>query len=119
MKKRPDVDGGGGHSSSYGVELAEERAVLTEGQSPVRVSAADGLDLAAEIANLVPRDSELHESRVDLDAEELDRAGRDRLDLVGMHGEAEVVESLDEQLRVTETLLVAARKHQHVVYVND
>ena len=45
---------------------------MAESELAHLVSTPNESDFAAEVANLVPRHSELHECRVDLDAKELD-----------------------------------------------
>ena len=54
------------------LNFADEGAVVAESELAGLVSTPNESYFAADVASLVPRHSELHECRVDLDAEELD-----------------------------------------------
>ena len=77
---------------------------MAESELARLVSTPNESDFAAEVANLVPRQSELHERRAHLHAEELDWANWNGLDLAGVNSEPEVVQSFDQQLSVLSVL---------------
>ena len=92
---------------------------MFQGQCSGLVPGSDKVDFATKVSDLVLGDSKLHECRVHLDAQGLDRSSRHSLDRVWVHGAAEVMQIVHWQLTVPEALLLAASEHEQVVDLDD
>ena len=118
VEQRPDVHRGCRHSASYNIELADEGAEEPGRELVALMERQSRVNLTLEIVALRTWDPELHMSNVHMQAEELERAGGDCHELVGVDTGAKGVQQIDRDLRVAYRLGLVARHRNDVVDVH-
>ena len=109
---------GGDDCTAESIELAEQTCEVPNSREMPIVFVEGGEDFATDAAELLAGHSELHLLGVDLSAEKFLRPKRDKLALLRMDGEAEMMKQIDRLLSVRDGLGDRASEDDNVVDVD-